>query len=274
MRIKRPSRPTILQQLYNRVMNSINDVKVFGPSILLRKVIGGDANGVVRLNTRIGNLSLRPFDSDMSVLRQVFVRKDYDLGKITHTERVISIYDKIIQSGRTPIIIDAGANIGAASIWFSEMFPEAAIVSVEPDESNAALCLMNCTNRPNIDVVQAAIGSRSGAVTLKRSVEDGRSWGVQTERDNQGSTQIVTIADLMRKYDHNGTLFLVKIDIEGFEKDLFQSNTEWLSQAPIIIIELHDWMLPGQRTSGPFQKAIGEHDFELLMSGENLIYIR
>ena len=235
MRLNPPVEPNKLQQLHSKVMNSINDAKVFGTSILLRKFMSGDANGVVHLNTRVGNLSLRPSDSDMSVLRQVFVRKAYDLGKLkaAHTERIFSIYDKITQSGRTPVIIDAGANIGAASLWFSEMFPEAAIVAVEPDGSTAAVCTMNCKDRPNIEVVQAAIGSRSGAVSLRRWAEDGRSWAVQTERDNQGSTRIVTIADLMRKYDDNGTLFLVKIDIEGFEKDLFESDTEWLAQTPI-----------------------------------------
>ena len=41
-----------------------------------------------------------------------------------------------------------------------------------------------------------------------------------------------------------------------------------------LIIELHDWMLPGLKTSGPFQKAISEHNFELIiMNGGNLLCI-
>ena len=37
---------------------------------------------------------------------------------------------------------------------------------------------------------------------------------------------------------------LIKIDIEGGESELFEKNIEWIEKFPLIIIELHDWMLP------------------------------
>jgi hypothetical protein len=72
----------------------------------------------------------------------------------------------------------------------------------------------------------------------------------------------------------SGKLFIIKIDIEGFEKDLFSSETSWLSEATVVIIELHDWMLPGQYNSLPFQKAMLPVNSEVLISGENLIFVR
>ena len=69
-------------------------------------------------------------------------------------------------------------------------------------------------------------------------------------------------------------LFLVKIDIEGFEEDLFSKNTEWLMDTKAVIIEPHDWMFPGRYSSQSFQAAIAGEQFELLIRGENLIYIR
>jgi hypothetical protein len=33
-------------------------------------------------------------------------------------------------------------------------------------------------------------------------------------------------------------------------------------------------MLPRRRTSRPLQRAMAEHDFEMLLLGENLVYIR
>jgi len=71
-----------------------------------------------------------------------------------------------------------------------------------------------------------------------------------------------------------GIPFIAKIDIEGFESDLFSANVEWLNDVSMVIIEPHDWMLPGKKTSRSFQAAMGRHDFEIFISGENLIYIR
>ena len=48
------------------------------------------------------------------------------------------------------------------------------------------------------------------------------------------------------------TWFVVDGDIEGFEKDLFSQNTEWVQLFPLLIIELHDWMLPREANSEIF----------------------
>ena len=39
------------------------------------------------------------------------------------------------------------------------------------------------------------------------------------------------------------------------------------------MIEPHDWMLPGGKSSRSFRAAIGP-EFDMLISGENLIFIR
>jgi hypothetical protein len=72
----------------------------------------------------------------------------------------------------------------------------------------------------------------------------------------------------------NGTLFIAKIDIEGFEGDLFSDNIGWLKDVYAVYIEPHDWLLPGKATSRNFQRAMGDLDFEIYISGENLLYVR
>ena len=49
---------------------------------------------------------------------------------------------------------------------------------------------------------------------------------------------------------------IIKIDIEGFEDELFKKNTEWLDKFKIIIIELHDWMKPYNKKSYNFQRSM------------------
>jgi hypothetical protein len=66
----------------------------------------------------------------------------------------------------------------------------------------------------------------------------------------------------------------VKVDIEGFEADLFASNTDWLDDVSVVIVEPHDWLLPGRGTSLSFQLELARRAFEVLVSGENLVYVR
>ena len=69
------------------------------------------------------------------------------------------------------------------------------------------------------------------------------------------------------------TPYIAKIDIEGFEKDLFSKNTDWITLFPIIIIELHDWLMPREGSSNNFLRSIAQHDRDFLPFGENIISI-
>ena len=59
-------------------------------------------------------------------------------------------YNSIIQRKHIPVIIDAGANIGLASIWFSEQFPACKIFAVEPDRGNLSVLARNAAKRTQI----------------------------------------------------------------------------------------------------------------------------
>ena len=67
--------------------------------------------------------------------------------------------------------------------------------------------------------------------------------------------------------------FIVKIDIEGFEKDLFSANTEWVERFKLLIIETHDWMFPTQANSNNFLKVISKHNRDFVHKGENIFSI-
>ena len=216
----------------------------------------------------IGPVCVRSGDSDMEVLRSVFVSRVYDLPEPA-AARVEARYEAILKSGGKPIIVDAGANIGAASLWFGARFPEARLVAIEPDPTNVALLRRNLAGRSQCVVLEAAIGSQRGFASLQR---ESLSWGTRTIRASSG-VPVVTVDDAFEA-SGGDTPFIVKIDIEGFEEDLFASNTQWIERCCVIAIEPHDWMLPGRRTSGPFQAEMSRHPFELFVQCENLIYVR
>ena len=215
-----------------------------------------------------GKVHFRARESDLDSLRQVFVSREYDIRPPALAERVHAKYRSIIDSGRKPVIVDAGANIGAASIWFARTFPDAAIVAVEPHPANAGMLRMNVDGLENCIVVEAGVGAEPGRASLSQDM----GWAVRTTRSVNG-VEIITLDDALARVPE-GETFIVKIDIEGFESDLFASNTSWLDKCFAVIIEPHDWLLTGQMSSRTFQETMAGHPFELFILGENLLYVR
>ena len=67
--------------------------------------------------------------------------------------------------------------------------------------------------------------------------------------------------------------FLLKVDIEGAEKSLFTGPASALDQFPLILMEPHDWMFPGQRTSVEFFRFHAHAGRGFAMNNENLASI-
>lgn len=252
-------------QIWKQLTALASDLKKCGPSFAYAGV-----TSKLRAQARVplpggGQVTVRGRDSDFGTLRQVFRDQEYAILSEAHSGRVQARYEAILSESKTPVIIDAGANIGSAALWFKQRYPHAAVVAIEPDPGNAAILRQNVVE--GIIALEAAIGSEPGHVSV---VPHARSWAIRTERADTGCP-VVTVQQAAEQV-RNGSLFIVKVDIEGFESDLFGSNLGWLDDAAAVFLEPHDWMTPG--TSRSFQAAFGERDFDLLMRGENLIYVR
>ena len=252
-----------------RFLDNARDVKSLGPRFLFRRtssLIGRTTTSLPISN--VGTVTLRHGSADADAFRQVFRDRQYDLARFPQSGDIKAAYQRIAGTGKKPLIVDCGANIGAGSRWFAGQFPNAQIVAVEPEPANAQMCRMNCSDI-RVEVIEAAIGSLAGSVSL---VTEGKeSLAIQTMRSSTGAVPVVTINDIVAANAENCTPFLVKIDIEGFESDLFAADTDWVDAVIVLIIEPHDYILPG--TSRNLQRVMAEHDFDLLISGENLVYV-
>lgn len=212
------------------------------------------------------DMALRPNSTDFKVFSHVFFHGAYHLENMYFWPRLSKCYDDIIREGLTPVIVDCGANIGASPLYFSLKFPDARVVAVEPETSNFALLTKNAG--PNgVETVQKAIHSRVSRVVI----DDPRmgAWAFQTrETADSAGIDTITIPEIIRA---NERAFVIKIDIEGFESELFEENFEWVAKAPLIILELHDNLRPFTGNSTNFLKAMlryGLRDFQI--RGENI----
>jgi FkbM family methyltransferase len=255
--------------LAEQLLQIVRDIRAFGVYTSLKAMRRRFADDITDLSIgKFGTISIRAHDSDYTMVRQVFRDREYDAMPQSVRSHLMESYNSILAEGRKPVIVDAGANIGSASIWFACVFPKAAIVAIEPDAENAALLRRNTARFPQISCHEAAIGSEGGYVTV---INTGASATVTTERAPEGCP-IITVDEAVASVP-DGVLLIVKVDIEGFELDLFGSNLDWIDRSHAIFIEPHDWRFSDKITSKTFQRVIGEKHFSLYISGENILYV-
>jgi FkbM family methyltransferase len=210
---------------------------------------------------------------DWATLSEVFTRREYDTRTFRVHNEIRSSFSEALIKG-APLILDLGANIGIASNFFFQSYVGARIVAVEPSASNVRLLQRNTKGLAGVEHLHAAVGPNSGSVSLydpRVGNNAFRTFG--DENEIVETVDCVTVQDLIEK--HKDCIpFLVKIDIEGFEKQLFSSNTDWVDLFKVLVVETHDWMLPGQAVSSNLLRTLGGKNRDLIFLGENLFSIR
>lgn len=209
---------------------------------------------------------------DVEVLGQVFGSEDYDLSKLARYPEINSWEKAQVSAGKSPLIVDLGANTGLASLYFARVHAEATIIAVEPDLNNAATARRNLTPYPNVCVVEGGIASADGRADIMNP--GGGNWSYRTELSQVGAVPMYSMATLLAEKARPDSIpFMVKIDIEGFESDLFTTKTQWIDLFPVIVIELHDHMLPGSANSGNFLREVSRRNRDFVHFGENVFSI-
>lgn len=214
---------------------------------------------------------LRATPSDTSIFFQIFIKQEYDtVGWAPQHARLQACYQAILATGCTPVIIDAGANIGLASRWFGEQYPQARIFAVEPDAGNVAVLRRNVAHLANVTVLDGAVWDSPARLSI---ANPGAGAGAFHVIENGGDLRSYTIPEITALIPQ-GSLFIAKIDIEGGEEVLFRGNPEWPQDAQLIVVETHDWLLPGAGTSRNFRRCIADLSIDLMFRGENTFCFR
>lgn len=141
-------------------------------------------------------------------------------------------------------IIDLGGNIGLTSAYLASKFPEAKIVTVEPETSNFEVLKANVAPYHNIIPVNKGVFHKE---CYLRIINEGTANNCFRLEESEESTSIhaISIPSLMQQYGME-TIDILKMDIEGGERYLFNEQAhEWLSKVKLLMIELHDRFYPG-----------------------------
>ncbi len=230
---------------------------IFGPNSIQIKEI------VVAVPRTDYDVVLRIGTSDAETFKQIFVNQEYESPNLPKTCRTI---------------VDLGANIGLAAVLFGQKYPDARILSVEPEPGNYGLLVRNTAALGDrIGTRHAAVWTRNGSINLHTEDRQGASldaWGVQVSETRQ-SEKVTECATLGAFLDQAGMdrVDILKVDIEGAELEVFSHGVDdWLPRVDLIIIETHERFRPG---SGVAVLNALKNTFEELPSvGENQFFRR
>lgn len=190
--------------------------------------------------------------TDYWMVRGIFAREDYNIEMETPQN-----------------IIDLGANIGMFSVYMKNRFPDAKIVFVETDSGNFELAEENLKSYPDMTGILAGVWYKNAKLKIVNPDADQVSFIV--EEDPEGDIDAISIPTIMEKHSMD-RIDVLKIDIEGTEKILFEKDYEsWLKRTKYLIVETHDRFL--ENCSKTLFEAVNKTftEYRLSLSKENLV---
>jgi FkbM family methyltransferase len=144
-------------------------------------------------------------------------------------------------STTTPRIIDCGANIGMATLFFKALYPAASVTAVEPAPMTFERLKQNITRNRLRDVmlINAALAEQEGSAAMQDPQDEPGSLVATTMGSSGGARTVpaITLSSLLEQ-----PADLVKLDIEGAEyavvREVVASGR--IRRVRQMVLEFHD----------------------------------
>jgi FkbM family methyltransferase len=160
----------------------------------------------------------------------------------------------------SPRILDCGANIGLASLFFKRRYPAARITAFEADPAIAAMLEENVRRNgaADVEVVAAAVWTESGEVTFR---PDGADSGAVASLAGAPGTDAIRVPTV-RLADRLAAerIDLLKLDIEGAETAVLADCAGALDNVNALLLEVHEFD-PTRRRCPELLQLLGDSGF-------------
>jgi len=221
----------LLGEVPRRVRHWVRLAGLRGCILCARELCGDRAAVRVPLRGFGGPVTLRLGTTDLEVAWTVLGRRDYDC--VPNIQNVGTV-------------MDAGAYTGLSALYFAHRFPSATIVAIEPCPSNFAVLAQNVSGYERIKPVCAALWSECGSAAI--CDRNTGHWGFALQAVSRmppmGEVECLTIPRIMDVFGLRA-IDILKLDIEGAEREVLGSSAGWIDKVRVLVAELHDRITPG-----------------------------
>lgn len=136
------------------------------------------------------------------------------------------------------LIVDVGANLGIVSLILARRFSERPVHAFEPHPSTTKALRGNVSlnKAENVEVHEAAVGDRETTV-LFRAHPEKRATARRVEEEGEYATRVPCILlDEWAREAAIDTISLLKVDVEGYEKSVFEGGQSLLQRQEVGIV--------------------------------------
>lgn len=174
------------------------------------------------------------YDKELKIVDSVTFLNSYN-------EIFIDEIYKFIPNEVASVIIDCGANIGLASLYFKMHFPEAKIIAFEPDPNifNVLQYNMLQFGYQDVSCFNKAVSDSESVINFQ--LEGGHSGMITPNKiaSNVISIKTARLKTILNNYD---SITFLKIDIEGHERKMFKDIADQLLKVDFLFLEYHSFL--------------------------------
>jgi FkbM family methyltransferase len=205
-----------------------------------------------------GGEVLAPLDDYVG--RAAFYAGDLD-------RKITWICDRIVRPGDT--VLDIGANIGMISLWLSKLVGKTGKVhAFEPNPKLQEILeeMLDRNQISNVCLHPIALGSKRGSLELRIPRINAGAGSLIRNRDLSDCDTVDVPVDLLSRIvaeEGIKSIRLIKIDVEGFEAEVFKGGREVLEaiRPEAILFELNE-RLEGSISDRPVIKILQDFGYK------------
>jgi FkbM family methyltransferase len=145
-----------------------------------------------------------------------------------------------------PRILDCGANIGLATLFYKRAYPRARVTAFEADPNISTLLRENLARNGagDVEVVHAAVWTSDGPIDFVCEGSDSGAVAALTPSIAGPSRQVPAVR--LRAFLAREEIDLLKLDVEGAELAVLVDCADVLERVRAVHVEVHDFS-PGRR---------------------------
>ncbi|HVS53828.1 MAG TPA: FkbM family methyltransferase [Opitutaceae bacterium] len=171
-------------------------------------------------------------------------------GGVFHTlyeEIFIKEMYHFARSAPRPRIVDCGANVGLAVLYWKSLYPDSRIVAFEPDPGAFSCLKKNVAawSLADVELNEAAVWTEDGTVSFDaRGGAAGRIAGMHSAGETKRGVAATRLSRILDQ-----PTAMLKIDIEGAELDVLREAADRLGHVENIYVEFHSFVGERQKLS-------------------------
>ncbi len=169
-------------------------------------------------------------------------------------------------SGIPSVILDCGANVGLSALFFSIHYPQAKIIAFEADPVIAGYLTANLERNgvQNVTVITKAAWINENDLEFGSEGADGGS--IHSSSGKKVKIKAARLKDVIESYP---SIDMLKMDIEGAEREVLDDCKSVLHKVKNIFVEYHDYFEQPQYLSN-ICSILESHGFRYYVSSPHL----